>query len=269
MVEATATLKRPIGVFDSGLGGLTVLRELRRLLPNEDFIYLGDTARLPYGAKSRRIVQRYSMEVAEFLIQHNAKQIVIACNTATAHAEAVLREAFDVPVIGVIEPGVRALLQQTRNGRIGVIGTRSTIKSAAYTAAIKRQAPDLQVFARACPLFVPLVEEGWIDKRITRLVIQEYLSELHREEVDTIVLGCTHYPLLKTTIQQEFPDFTLIDSSFEVARAVQAAVDPSPTGDKPGASQAVVYLTDITDQMNHLETLLTGMNIDRLEETRL
>lgn len=259
--------RAPIGVFDSGLGGLTVLRALRELLPYENFIYLGDTARVPYGARSPAIVERYSREVSEWLLRHGARMIVIACNTATAHAGALLKKELHVPVVGVIEPGVRALLKYTRNKRVGVIGTRSTIKSAAYSKLIGQLAPDVRVFARACPLFVPLVEEGWIDKRITGLVIQEYLSEMVREEVDSIVLGCTHYPLLKEAIQAEYPRIDLIDSSQEIARAVQqqltaqAAVDCAP--DEPGKTR--IYLTDGSENMNYLENLLSGLPVEHFE----
>lgn len=274
---------RPIGVFDSGLGGLTVLAELVRALPDEKFIYFGDTARVPYGAKSPRIIQRYSTEVADHLLQYDIKLLVIACNTATAHAEAMLRERLasresPVPVLGVIEPGVAALIKRSRNQRLGVLGTRSTIKSGEYAKRILQRLPEAQIFSKACPLFVPLVEEGWQDKRATRLVIQEYLSEMQREEVDTVVLGCTHYPLLKAAIQSEFPDLELVDSSRETALAVEELLNnqnlrasPHPPASVSGSSARGVRieLTDLTDQMNDLENLLSGIPVAKIEEMSL
>ncbi len=261
---------RPVGVFDSGMGGLTVLAELVRALPSEDFIYVGDTARVPYGSRSPRTVQRYSEEVAKHLLGEKVKYLVIACNTATAHAETLLRDTLPVPVLGVIRPGVDALLSRTRNRRVGVIGTRSTIKSAAYESEIKRRDPEISVFSRACPLFVPMVEEGWIDKRVTGLVIQEYLSELVREEVDSVVLGCTHYPLLQKAIRAEFPRLELIDSSVEMARAVRT--DLVARGLENGNAQpgrVRIGLTDVTEQMESLEKLFFGMPFQTVQEIKL
>ncbi len=261
---------RPIGVFDSGLGGLTVLSELVRTLPAEDFIYFGDTARVPYGPRSPRIVQRYSREVAAHLSKENIKLLVVACNTATAHAEELLRSELPVPVIGVISPGVEALLARSTNQRVGVIGTRSTIKSQAYERAIVARDPTRRVFARACPLFVPLVEEGWIDKKVTSLIIQEYLSELVRQDVDTIVLGCTHYPVLKQAIQQEFPGVQLIDSSVEIALATRALLGERGLSADPAARGSVrILVTDITDQLESLEKLFAGFTFSSVEEVRL
>lgn len=270
----------PIGVFDSGLGGLTVLAELVRALPDERFIYFGDTARVPYGAKSPKIVQRYSLEVAEHLLTYDIKLLVIACNTATAHAETLLRERLSVrrdpavEVVGVIDPGVSALIKRSRNQRLGVLGTRSTIKSGEYARRILERRPDARVFSKACPLFVPLVEEGWQDKRATQLIIQEYLSELQREEVDTVVLGCTHYPLLKEAIQSEFPALELVDSSRETAAAVadllaQRELASASRGSDSGGGSVRIELTDLTDQMNDLENLLSGIPVSKVEEIHL
>ncbi|MEQ9364868.1 MAG: glutamate racemase [Leptospirales bacterium] len=271
------SVDRPIGVFDSGLGGLTVLAELVRALPRERFIYFGDTARVPYGAKSPRIIQRYSAEVADHLLAYDIKLLVIACNTATAHAEGMLRDRLaaretPVPVIGVIDPGVAALIKRSRNQRLGVLGTRSTIKSGEYARRIVDRLPEARVFSKACPLFVPLVEEGWQDKRATRLIIQEYLSEMQREEVDTVVLGCTHYPLLKDAIQSEFPQLELVDSSRETAAAVQALLDSKGLhAGEPGrvGGSVRIELTDLTDQMNDLENLLAGIPVAKIEEVSL
>jgi glutamate racemase len=208
----------PIGVFDSGLGGLTVASEMMRQLPAEGLIYFGDTARVPYGPKAPTTVRRYSREIASFLDREGVKAIVIACNTATAHALAMLRSELSVPVIGVIEPGARAAVAATHTGNIGVIGTAGTIRSGAYERAIREIAPDARITAQPCPLFVPLVEEGWIGKEATRLIAQEYLQPLVDAKVDTTVLGCTHYPLLKPILADVLgPSVRLIDSAAETA----------------------------------------------------
>lgn len=208
----------PIGVFDSGIGGLTVARSVIQQLPHESLLYFGDTARVPYGPKSPDTVQRYSREIATFLQAEGVKAIVVACNTATAHALATLRSEFDMPIIGVVEPGARAAVAASRSGRIGVIGTVGTIKSGAYERAIRALSPDVSILARACPLFVPLVEEGWIDHEATRLVAREYLAPFIEAEIDTLVLGCTHYPLLAPLLAELLgPDVRLIDSAAETA----------------------------------------------------
>jgi glutamate racemase len=205
-------------VFDSGIGGLTVAHEVIRQLPHESVLYFGDTARVPYGPKSPDTVRRYSREIAGFLRDQGVKSIVIACNTATAHALTALRDEFDMPVIGVVEPGARAAVSVTTGGRIGVIGTVGTIKSGAYERAIRAINSDVFITARACPLFVPLVEEGWTDHEATRLIAREYLAPLVAADIDTLVLGCTHYPLLKPLLREVLgPDVRLIDSAEETA----------------------------------------------------
>ncbi len=192
--------RQPIGVFDSGIGGLTVVRQLRRLLPREDLVYLGDTARVPYGSKSPETVIRYACEDTRFLMRRGVKAVVVACNTASAWALETLTQRFDVPVFGVILPGARAALKATRQGRIGILGTHATIRSMAYHKAILARDDTLHLYARACPLLVPLVEEGWVDHAVTRAVLRDYLRPLLRRRIDTLVLGCTHYPLLKDAI---------------------------------------------------------------------
>ncbi|MDB4905762.1 MAG: Glutamate racemase [Gemmatimonadetes bacterium] len=215
----TAGSSAPIGVFDSGIGGLTVAHAIIQHLPNERIIYFGDTARVPYGPKSPDTVRRYSREIAGFLVAQGVKTIVVACNTATAHALPTLQEEWEVPVIGVVEPGARAAVNATRSGHVGVIGTAGTIKSGAYERALRALRPSLRVTARACPLFVPLVEEGWVDHDVTRMVAREYLEPLREAEVDALVLGCTHYPLLKTLLAEVLgDDVRLIDSAEETAR---------------------------------------------------
>lgn len=212
------TPSAPIGVFDSGIGGLTVAHALMRHMPNEAIIYFGDTARVPYGPKSPETVKRYSREIAAYLAGEGIKALVVACNTATAHALEALRDDLSMPVIGVIQPGARAAIRATRRGHIGVIGTAGTIKSGAYERAIRDLDASVRITARACPLFVPLVEEGWVEHEATRVIAREYLEPLQREEVDSLVLGCTHYPLLKPLLAEVLGrDVTLIDSAEETA----------------------------------------------------
>lgn len=214
---------KSIGIFDSGVGGLTVLREIMQVLPQEDTLYFGDTARVPYGTKSPETVTRYAGEIASFLFKRDIKLLVVACNTASAVALPALKRQLSIPVVGVIEPGARRAVEVTRSGRIGVIGTAGTIRSSAYTRAIKRLKHDAEVITCACPLFVPLAEEGWVDNQVARLTAQTYLQELKEAGVDTLVLGCTHYPLLKPLIAAAMgPNVTLVDSAEETARTVAA-----------------------------------------------
>jgi glutamate racemase len=215
-------VERPIGVFDSGIGGLTVAREIMRALPGERIVYLGDTARVPYGVRSARTVRRYAVEGVEFLRARNIKLLVVACNTISAVGLDAVERAASVPVVGVIEPGARAALGATRNGRIGVIGTEATVRSEAYTNAIRALRPDAEVFARACPLFVPLVEEGWIGGEVPERVAETYLAGLRTSGIDTLVLGCTHYPLLKPVIGKVMGEgIVLIDSAHETSLLVR------------------------------------------------
>ena len=214
--------EQPIGVFDSGIGGLTVVSALRQLLPNESIFYLGDTARVPYGGKSAATVQRYSREIAAILLEEKAKTVVVACNTASALALPNLEKTLPVTVTGVILPGARAAIAQTRTGHIGVIGTRATIKSGAYERALHALDSNVEVTARACPLLVPLIEEGWLETEITDGIISQYLAPLLSDGVDTIVLGCTHYPLLRNAIARLVGDeVALVDSAQNCAFAVR------------------------------------------------
>ncbi|PLX87055.1 MAG: glutamate racemase [Desulfuromonas sp.] len=210
-----------IGVFDSGVGGLTVLRELQRQLPYEPLVYLGDTARVPYGTKSPQTVLRYAQEAARFLTAQRVKLLVVACNTASAVALSTLAETYRLPVVGVIEPGACRALDVSRNRRIGVIGTEGTIRSGAYERALKASDPTVEVYAVSCPLFVPLAEEGWMNHPSAEMIAADYLAPLLNQGVDTLVLGCTHYPLLKQTLQRVAgPDVQLIDSAEETAKVV-------------------------------------------------
>ena len=211
----------PLGVFDSGIGGLTVARALFERLPHEAVLYFGDTARVPYGPKSPETVRRYSAEILAYLLGRGVKAVVVACNTSTAHALDHLRAHAPVPVVGVIEPGARAAAAASRSGKIGVIGTAGTVASGAYERAIKAVRPDATVVSAACPLFVPLVEEGWFDHPAAELIAREYLEPLRRAGVDTVVLGCTHYPLLKPLLQRVLgAGVRLIDSAEETATEV-------------------------------------------------
>lgn len=214
--------KRPIGVFDSGIGGLTVVKELMSCLPKEDIIYFGDTARVPYGTKSPNTVIKFSVEDALFLLRFKVKMIVIACNTSSSYGLPELKKNFKVPIIGVIKPGAEEAVRVTSTGRVGVIGTAATIRSAAYERAIKEIDPAIRVFSRPCPLFVSLVEEGWLNDGITREIAVRYLRPLKEKKIDTLILGCTHYPLLKEVIGAQMgKGVTLIDSAKQVARHVQ------------------------------------------------
>ena len=211
---------RPIGVFDSGLGGLTAVREIFRALPHESVLYFGDTARLPYGSKSASTVTRFALEIAAFLVRRNIKALLVACNTASSYALDALSKHVEVPVLGVIDPAVEAAVAASPHGRIGVVGTLGTVGSGAYAHAIARRAPGASVISRACPLFVPLIEEGWIDHPVTRLVAEEYLLELRNAHLEGVILGCTHYPLVAPLLGSLMgPGVTLVDSGAEAARA--------------------------------------------------
>lgn len=217
---------RPIGIFDSGIGGLTVVNEVEKLLPREDIIYFGDTARVPYGTKSKETVTKFSVENVEFLMKHDVKLVVVACNTASSLSLNFLKRCFRVPIIGVIEPGAKGAVSSTRNNRIGVIGTHATISSGAYNKAIRKISPRISVFSQHCPLFVPLVEEGWLNGDITKDVASAYLKPLKKKNIDTLILGCTHYPLLKDVIKMVMGNgVLLVDSAKEVAREAKDILD--------------------------------------------
>lgn len=251
----------PIGVFDSGIGGLTVVRELQRALPQEDIVYLGDTARVPYGTKSPSTVVRFACEDTQFLMQQNVKAVVVACNTCSAWALPVLEKKYRLPIFGVIRPGVRAALARTHSQRIGCIGTSATIRSQAYRTAILAASDSAKVFVQACPLLVPLVEEGWLTHRVTATVLREYLTPLLRERIDTLILGCTHYPLLKPAIRKVMSrGVALVDSAQSCARYVQERLAAlrllSPVRRRRGAVQP--FVTDETDRFAELARRFLG-----------
>ena len=239
-------LSGPIGVFDSGIGGLTVVAALRELLPHEDIFYLGDTARVPYGGKGRDTIEQYTLEIADLLLEEGAKAIVVACNTATALAIPKLQETVRIPSLGVIAPGAAAAAATTRNGKIGVIGTRATIASGAYERALRERRNDLEIHALACPLLVPLVEEGWLDDPVTDLVVGRYLTPLLTAGIDTLVLGCTHYPFVRASIAKFLgPEIAIVDSAQNCALATRellAKRSLAAPASRPGSLQ--VALTD-------------------------
>ena len=241
---------QPIGIFDSGVGGLTVAKRIFRLLPNEKVIYFGDTGRYPYGPRSQQIVRKFSFQNVNFLLGQEVKFIVVACNTASAVALPELERRFNIPLVGVIEPGARAAINATQNRRIGVIGTVGTISSNAYQNAISRQAPQMKVFSLPCPLFVSLAEEGYIDKEAAVLIATEYLTPLIRKRVDTLVLGCTHYPLLKKVISRVMGEkVKLIDSAEETAKEVKRLLKHHRLlRDSTGRASRKFYVSDVPDR---------------------
>lgn len=234
-----------IGIFDSGIGGLTVLKEMCNILPNENIVYLGDTARVPYGIRSAETVTRYSFECIKFLLQKKIKLIVVACNTVSSVSLHEIRKSVQVPVIGVIEPGAKAAAGITKNKKIGVIGTEATIKTRAYSKAIKSLSNEIEVYELACPLFVPLAEEGWTDDIIAKLTAERYLTGIKSKGADTIVLGCTHYPLLKNVIQDVMGAVNIIDSAIETSKAVRDILsEKGLLRDSGTASEKKYFVTD-------------------------
>ncbi len=257
----------PIGIFDSGIGGLTVARAVHEILPDESTIYLGDTARVPYGPKSPETVRRYSHEILDWLIGQGVKAVVVACNTATAHALESLQARSPVPVIGVIEPGARAAVAATHSNAIGVIGTAGTIGSGAYRRALEVQRPGARIIEQACPLFVPLVEEGWLAHAATDAVAAEYLAPVRDAGVDVLVLGCTHYPLLKRLIAGVMgPGTTLIDSAQETARELARVIDTHGIGTAAHSEAMHRYaVTDDVERFRKVGAVFLGEPLDHVE----
>jgi glutamate racemase len=248
----------PIGLFDSGLGGLTVLKELRKALPGEQFIYLGDSARAPYGSKSATTIRRYSEQCTEFLLTHQVKLMVVACNTASSLALEELSAICPCPVIGTIEPAVRTALSATRSGRIAVLGTRATVASGVYQIRLKELQPQLEIFALSCPLFVPLVEEGITTGPLVQQVVEMYLSEIRDLKVDTVILGCTHYPLLLESLQQFLgPEVALVECSKAIAESVLQLVGDTPVSGS-NASITQYFVTDEAARFTSLARLFLG-----------
>jgi len=257
------TKEAAIGIFDSGVGGLTVLQQVGHLLPKELLVYLGDTARYPYGTKSPEVVTRYSCENADFLMERGLKMLIVACNTASSVALELLGRRHPVPVIGVIEPGAQTAVRRTTNGRIGVIGTGTTIASGAYTQALRTLDPAVEVYTRACPLFVPLVEEGWVDNDVTRATVAVYLNSLKHSGIDTLVLGCTHYPLLKGAIADFLgSDVCLVDSAEETAKVVRATLTTAGLLRRKGPGGASFFVTDEPDRFVKVGARFLGQQVE-------
>ena len=253
----------PVGVFDSGIGGLTVLQRIMEALPRENTVYLGDTARSPYGTKSAETVLRYSFENSDFLIQKGVKLVVVACNTSTAIALEALKESLSIPVVGVIEPGVKRALEKTSSKRIGVIGTEATIQRGAYTRALKALDSGVEVYSRSCPLFVPLVEEGWLDHPVVNMTVESYLGSLKQSGIDTLILGCTHYPLLKKAIRKFMGrGVELVDSAEETAKAVGAILRQRSLGRTRGKGSASFFVTDVPDRFVKVGRRFLGEKVD-------
>lgn len=265
-----ASNDQPIGIFDSGIGGLTVFRAVREALPNESMVYLGDTARVPYGNKSAETVIKYSIQNAQFLISRGVKVIVVACNTSAAHSLSILASKFNVPVIGVIEPGARKAIAQSKNRHVGVIGTLGTIMSNAYATMLKRIDPEVRVVSLACPLFVPLVEEGWLDNDVAETAARRYLSGVASEGVDTLILGCTHYPLLKNVIQKVVgSDVTLIDSGEATADALKTMISEKGLLSERRSSDHQLYVTDVPSRFEITARNFLGGDIPPIKRIEL
>jgi glutamate racemase len=259
-----------IGVFDSGLGGLTVVKEIMDILPNERIIYLGDTARTPYGSKTKETIIRFSKENTAFLLKNNVKIIVVACNTASALALNEIKREFDIDIIGVIEAGARAAVEESKNRRIGVIGTRATIGSGAYEKAIKKYDKKAKVVSRATPLLVPLIEEGWLTDKETESILKKYLEPFKKAKTDALVLGCTHYPLIKAMIKKLLPGVAIIDSAREMAKTVRALLDARGiTAATNNRKKSAFYVTDTPDTFNKIGKMFLKKDMIKAVKTEI
>jgi len=258
---------RPIGIFDSGLGGLTVVKSIRTLLPNESILYFGDTARVPYGNKSKELIKEYSSEITEFLVKKDVKLVIVACNTVSAMVLNNLKKNNSIPVVGVIEPGVSEAISITNNKYIGIIGTIATVTSDAYSIALKALDNNIKTISQACPLFVPLVEEGWLEGDVVNMVVNHYLSPLKKKNIDTLILGCTHYPLLKNTIAKQLNrTVVLIDSANAVARTVQKQLtNHNILNNKNDNGSLICFVTDIPMRFKALGKRFLGSYIDSVQ----
>ncbi len=262
--KSAGTLGRPIGIFDSGIGGLTVLKEIRREIPNEDIVYFGDTAHVPYGTKSKETITRFSVDNIRFLKSFDVKIAVVACNTASSLSLDALKEKFSLPIIGVIEPGAKQALTRTKKRRIGVIGTKATIGSGAYETCLKRLDPAVKVYSQSCPLFVPLVEEGWLDGEVVKKVAHVYLDGLKAFGIDTLILGCTHYPLLSSMIQRTIGEkVQLVNSAEETAKEARQLLRKLDLAapKKTKSQETRFYVSDEPEQFRVLGERFLGRSI--------
>lgn len=260
----------PVGVFDSGVGGLTVAREIMRQLPMERMVYFGDTARVPYGSKSRETIIRYSRQIMHFLLGKGVKAIVVACNTASAFALEALRPELDIPVIGVVRPGAKIAAETTKNGRIGVIGTEGTVGSQIYAKTIREHRPDAEVIGKACPLFVPLVEEGWLKDPITVEVAQRYLASFQESDIDTLIMGCTHYPLLRSTLRGILgEDVNLVNPAYETAQGLKTLLLEHRLGNDGGSAgglpQYQFYVSDAAEKFKNFANSILPCEIEEAQ----
>ena len=262
--------QRPIGVFDSGLGGLTAVREMRRLMPSENIIYFGDTSRVPYGGRSPEILLKYARQDVHFLRSFDIKAVLVACGTVSTTALPQLQAENDLPILGVVEPACRKAAAMTRNRRVGLIATAASVRSGAYERTLHRLDETIHVVSRACPLLVPLVEEGWLDHEVTRLTAREYLKPLLADDIDTLVLGCTHYPLLKPLLKAEAPGITLVDSALTTAEAAAqalAAADLLNSGN--GSADYRFYVSDIPLRFRTIGERFLGRSMEQIEMVSL
>ena len=259
-------MKQAIGVFDSGVGGLTVVKEIIRQLPQEDVVYFADTAHLPYGPKSSQTIKRLVRDNIHFLLRKKVKAIILACHTASAFTLEEMREENLIPIIGVIRPGAEEASRITKNRRIGIIGTYGTIKSGAYTKELKRLEPGAFVIEKPCPLFVPLAEEGWVEKEATRLIVREYLEPLKEEEIDTLILGCTHYPLLKEEIAQVMGEVYLIDSARATVERFKGILEEKDLLTREGVPRHSFFVSDAPERFARLGKIFLGKEIEKVEK---
>ena len=262
-----------IGVFDSGVGGLTVTREIMRQLPNENVVYFGDTARVPYGSKSKNNIIRFSRQIIRFLKTKNVKAIVIACNTASALALETVQQEFDIPIIGVIVPGARAAVRETRNGQIGVLGTEATIKSETYTKEIRKLMPEAEVIGKPCPLFVPLVEEGFAKHKVTEEIIDYYLASMKHSDIDSLILGCTHYPLLRSRIRAYMGDkIQLVNPAYETAMDLKHILQESGmenAGKEGEHATYSFYVSDAADKFKQFANSILPYDIETTQQINI
>ena len=260
----------PVGVFDSGVGGLTVAREIMRNLPSEKIVYFGDTARVPYGSKSRETIIRYSRQIIRFLKEQQVKAIVVACNTASAFALDAVSAEFDIPVLGVIESGARVAAQQTKNKRVGVIGTVGTVGSGIHESYLKRYDPEITVVGKACPLFVPLVEEGWLHDPITVEVTKRYLGELQEKDIDSLILGCTHYPLLRSTIRSVMGEgVRLVNPAYETALELGRLLEEKDllsTGKEQADFPYKFFVSDLADKFKDFANSILPYDVEMTQK---
>ena len=248
----------PIGIFDSGVGGLTVVKEIVRLLPRENIIYFGDTARVPYGTKSEKTILKFIVQDSEFLIRKNVKMIIVACNTASAVGFSKIERQFDIPIINVIEPGAKAAAKTTQNRKIGIIGTKTTISTKSYDRAIKNIKPEIEIYSQPCPLFVPLVEELWFDKKVTEEIAEIYLSTFKNTDIDTLVLGCTHYPLIKNILGKVMGNkVKLIDSALEIGKRVKNTLhEKNLINSSSKNGKLIFYFSDLSENIKKITNFI-------------